>query len=79
MNEPRKSDSPVVPVKSSNNAGPPAAEGAEGSGLTKGNLPQQNARRIQRKVRPVRWSGYVKQLQETRRCGSPHSFITSMT
>jgi RNA-directed DNA polymerase len=49
MNEPRKSDSPVVPVKSSNNAGPPAAEGAEGSGLTKGNLPQQNARRIQRR------------------------------
>jgi hypothetical protein len=42
-----KSDSPVVPEKSPNNAGKPAAEGAEGKGLAKGNLPQQNASRIQ--------------------------------
>src|SRR5712692_2861173 len=47
MNEPRKSDSPAVPVKSPNKAGQPAAEGAEGSGLAQGNLPQQNAPRIQ--------------------------------
>jgi RNA-directed DNA polymerase len=40
-----KSDSPVVPVKSPNNAGQPAAEGMEGRGLAKGNLPQQNASR----------------------------------
>src|SRR5258707_3365770 len=40
-----KSDSPVVPEKSPNNAGQPAAEGMEGSGLAKGNLPQQNASR----------------------------------
>jgi RNA-directed DNA polymerase len=42
-----KSDSPAVPEKSPNNAGQPAAEGAEGRGLAKGNLPQQNASRIQ--------------------------------
>ena len=44
-NERGKSDRPVVPVKSPNNAGRPAAEGMEGRGLTKGNLPQQNASR----------------------------------
>src|SRR5712692_9575057 len=33
------------PEKSPNNAGQPAAEGMEGSGLAKGNLPQQNASR----------------------------------
>jgi RNA-directed DNA polymerase len=46
-NGPGKSDSPTVPGKSSNNAGPPVAEGTEGRGLAKGNLPQQNASRIQ--------------------------------
>src|SRR6202044_3766820 len=40
-----KSDSPVVPGKFPNNAGQPAAEGMEGRGLAKGNLPQQNASR----------------------------------
>ncbi len=44
-NEYGKSDRPVIPVKSPNNAGEPAAEGMEGRGLTKGNLPQQNASR----------------------------------
>ena len=47
MNELRKSDSPVVPLKSPNKAGQPVAEGAEGRGLAKGNLPQQNAPRTQ--------------------------------
>ena len=50
-----KSDRPTVPEKSPNNAGKavpdvpakPAAEGVEGRGLAKGNLPQQNASRIQ--------------------------------
>ena len=42
-----KSDSPEVPEKSPNNAGQTAAEGMEGRGLAKGNLPQQNASRIQ--------------------------------
>ncbi len=40
-----KSDRPTVPKKSPNNAGQPAAEGMEGRGLAKGNLPQQNASR----------------------------------
>src|SRR5215475_12174155 len=44
-NGPGKSDRPVVPTKSPNNPGPPGAEGMEGSGLAKGNLPQQNASR----------------------------------
>jgi len=42
-NGPGKSDSPEVPVKSPNKAGQPVAEGMEGRGLAKGNLPQQNA------------------------------------
>src|SRR6202163_2027229 len=46
-NGPGKSDSPVVPEKSPNKAGQPAAEGMEGRGRAKGNLPQQNASRIQ--------------------------------
>jgi RNA-directed DNA polymerase len=49
MNESRKSDSPEIPVKSPNKAGQPAAEGAEERGLAKGNLPQQNAPRTQRR------------------------------
>jgi len=40
-----KSDSLVVPEKSPNKAGQLAAEGMEGRGLAKGNLPQQNASR----------------------------------
>ena len=39
---PGKSDSPVVPVKSLNNTGPPVAEGMEGRGLAKGNPHQQH-------------------------------------
>src|SRR6266851_8990156 len=46
-NGPGKSDRPTVPAKSLNNAGQPVAEGMEGRGLAKGNLPQQNATRIQ--------------------------------
>src|ERR1700747_1885746 len=44
-NGPGKSDSPVVPKESLNNTGQPVAEGIEGRGLAKGNLPQQNASR----------------------------------
>src|SRR5271169_2375616 len=40
-----KSDSPVVPEKFPNKVGKPMAEGMEGRGLAKGNLPQQNASR----------------------------------
>ena len=42
MNGHGKSDGPVVPAKSPNNAGQPAAEGAKGRGLAKGNLDHQN-------------------------------------
>ena len=42
MNGHGKSDRPVVPAKSPNNAERSAAEGAEGRGLAKGNPPQQN-------------------------------------
>jgi RNA-directed DNA polymerase len=45
MNGQGKSDRPVVPEKFPNNAGQPGAEGMEGRGLAKGNLPQQNATR----------------------------------
>src|SRR3981081_845565 len=44
-NELGKSDRPTVPGKFPNNAGQTAAEGMEGKGLAKGNLPQQNASR----------------------------------
>ena len=44
-NGPGRSDRSTVPGKSLNNAGQPAAEGMEGRGLAKGNLPQQNASR----------------------------------
>jgi hypothetical protein len=44
-NGPGKSDSPVVPGKSPNNAGQPVAEGMAGNGLAKGNLLEQNASR----------------------------------
>jgi RNA-directed DNA polymerase len=45
MNGQGKSDRPEVPEKSSNNAGQRATEGAEGRGLAKGNLLEQNASR----------------------------------
>ena len=45
MNEHGKSDRSVVPAKSPNKAGQPAAEGMEGRGLTTGNLQQQNVSR----------------------------------
>src|SRR5271156_3508960 len=44
-NERRKSDKPVLPMKSSNKTGPPEAERMEGRGLTKGKPQQQNASR----------------------------------
>jgi group II intron reverse transcriptase/maturase len=45
-----KSDSLVVPSKSSNKAGRPAAETTEGSGLAKGNSPESHDDRTQRRV-----------------------------
>ncbi len=45
-----KSDRPVVPAKSLNKAGSPVAEGMEGRGLAKENLPEQNALRTLSRV-----------------------------
>jgi RNA-directed DNA polymerase len=56
-----KSDSPVVPEKSPNNAGQPAAEGMEGRGLAKGNLPQQNASRTPGRTNALSALGRVRQ------------------
>jgi RNA-directed DNA polymerase len=50
MNEHGKTDRPAVPAKSSNNAKQTVAERMKGRGLTKGNLPQQNASRIQSRI-----------------------------
>jgi group II intron reverse transcriptase/maturase len=61
MNDHGKSDRPVVPAKSPNKAGAPAAEGVEGSGLAKGNLRQQNAPRT-----PSR-DGALSALERVRR------------
>src|ERR1700688_2579500 len=60
-NGPAKSDSPVVPGKPPNKAGQPAAEGMEGRGLAKGNLPQQNASRIQSRNNAPSALGRVRQ------------------
>jgi RNA-directed DNA polymerase len=53
MNEQGKSDRPVVPEKSPNNAGQSIsrrAEGMEGRGLAKGNPPQQNSSRTPSRI-----------------------------
>lgn len=50
MNEPGKSDRPIVPGKSPNKISTPMAEEMEGRGLAKGNLGQQNAPRTQRRI-----------------------------
>ena len=53
MNEPGKSDRPVVPRKSPNKVRTPMAEEMEGRGLAKGNLGQQNAPRTQGRITGV--------------------------
>jgi len=60
-NEPGKSDSPTVPVKSSNNTGPLVTEGMEGRELAKGNLLEQNASRIQSRSNALSALGRVRQ------------------
>ncbi len=47
MNEPGKSDRPVVPTKQPNKAGKPGAEVVKGRGLAQGNTDEQNASRTQ--------------------------------
>ncbi len=60
-NELGKSDSPAVPEKSPNKAGQPVAEGMEGRGLAKGNLPQQNASRTPSRTNAPSALGRVRQ------------------
>ena len=55
-----KSDSPVVPMKPSNEAGRPDEEMVEGRELTEGNLLQQNAPRTQRRT------GVLSALEQVR-------------
>ena len=50
MNEYGKSDSSIVPGKLPNKACKKAAEAMEGRGLTKGNRPEQNITRTQRRT-----------------------------
>ncbi len=50
-NDRGKSDNCVVPKKSSNNTGPPVAEGMEGRRLAKGNTREQNMLRTQGRAR----------------------------
>jgi RNA-directed DNA polymerase len=52
MHDRGKSDSSVVPRKPPNNAGRPAAEVVEGSGLAKGNSPEGRDGRTQRRIHP---------------------------
>ena len=47
MNGRGKSDSPIIPAKSSNKAEGPVVEATEGRGLAKGNSPERNASRTQ--------------------------------
>ena len=61
-----KSDRPIVPAKSPNNAGPPVAEGMEGRGLAKGNPSQQNLP-IGRSAAPGRPSALERVRQAARR------------
>jgi hypothetical protein len=50
MDDARKSDGPIVPVKPSNKAERSAAERVEGKGPAKGNMGGQNAPRTQRRI-----------------------------
>jgi RNA-directed DNA polymerase len=63
-----KSDSSVVPRKPPNNAGRPAAEAVEGSGLAKGNSPEGRDGRTQRRTQPS--DGLARVRQVARRVGS---------
>jgi RNA-directed DNA polymerase len=57
-----KSDSSVVPRKLPNNAGRPAAEAVEGSGLAKGNSPEGRDGRTQRRTQPSDGLERVRQV-----------------
>ena len=72
MNGHGQSDRPVVPTKSPNNAGEPAAEGMEGRGLAKGNLSQQNAPRTQSRDGARSALERVREAAERDKTGAVH-------
>jgi RNA-directed DNA polymerase len=65
MDDRGKSDSSGVPTKPPNNAGQPAAEGVEGSGLAKGNSPDGHDARTQRRTHAL--DGIERVRQAARR------------
>jgi len=80
MNDPGKSDSPIVPRKSPNNTDKAAAEGMEGRGWPRGT--RESKTRSGRRAGPartVRSSGYARQRGKTGSSGSPRSSTTSTT
>jgi len=79
-NGPGKSDRPTVPEKSPNKAGQPVAEGMEGKGLAKGNLPQQNVSRTPSRTDTPSALERVRQAAgRIRSCGSRRFCTTSTT
>jgi RNA-directed DNA polymerase len=64
MNGHGKSDRPVVPAKSPNNADPSVAEGMEGRGLAKGNPSQQTTPRAQHRAGVHRALERVREVAE---------------
>ena len=67
MHEPGKSDSPVLPKKVPNKARQRAAEGLEGRGLAKRNLPQATTLRTQGRARVHEALGRVRQAAEQKK------------
>ena len=72
MHDHGQSDSPVVPTKSPNKAGEPAAEGMEGRGLAKGNPRQQHAPRTQDRVGAPSALERVRQAAKRDKTGAVH-------
>jgi len=86
MNGRGKSDSPIVPAKSLNQAEQSAAEAMEGRGLAKGNSPERNAlwtqgqcgapsalervRQAARKDRKQRFTALLHHIYDVERLGS---------
>ena len=80
MNAQGQSDRSVVSTKPPNNAEEPAAEAGERRERPKGNSPERNASRTQRRTHaPSALSEYVKQPSRTGNSGSPRCCTTCMT
>ena len=82
MHDRGKSDSAIVAVKPTNNAGQPAAEPVEPRAGTKGNADQQSTRRAQDRVSVSvkRWNAYDRPHEgKGRRSGSPRSSTISVS